>query len=228
MQICIECITFTSLTSLPDDLLAKLNACLSRASRRHTLGPFTGQLKSIIIPSANRSQYCLTFDVLLTTKLWSTVGPRRFFFSAACLVEMGFGQITLKTDCPLETRLLSWTLGSERLLVLSWMVLTIIVEFVYSVIFPFFTFSYTHKWKMKYCFWAKFSKWKFWWIYMFWAPLNPKIPFLNIWSACLRRVSVCYQHSWKTNWNRHSKFGLYILSRCYLKLFMKIGLIVLV
>ena len=43
--------------------------------------------------------------------------------------------------------------------------------------FGIFLLSLTYK-KRKYCFWVKFSKWRFWWIYTFWSLLNPKITFL--------------------------------------------------
>ena len=71
--------------------------------------------------------------------------------------------------------------------------------------------SLTYKYK-KYCFWVKFSNWKFWWIYTFWGLLNPKITFLtNGLSVCVcvyLCVKVCYQHNSKTNYSRNIKFGI--------------------
>ena len=74
---------------------------------------------------------------------------------------------------------------------------------------------------------VKFSKWRFWWIYTFRGPLNPKITFLAFGlcvcvSVCPRK---CNQHHSKTNYSRNIKFAILHLYyyRCYLKLFIKIG-----
>ena len=53
---------------------------------------------------------------------------------------------------------------------------------------PSFLLSLSYK-QRKYCFWVKFSKWRFWWIYTFWGPLITKITFLAF-GLCVC-VSVC-------------------------------------
>ena len=56
-----------------------------------------------------------------------------------------------------------------------------------------FILSYPGMVEREYCFCAKFSKLRFWWIYTFWGPLNPKITFLAI-GLCVCAyvcVSIC-------------------------------------
>ena len=57
-------------------------------------------------------------------------------------------------------------------------------------------------------FWVKFLKWRFWWIYTFWGPLNPKITFLANGLCVCVCVCVCYQHDSETNYSRNTKFGI--------------------
>ena len=75
-----------------------------------------------------------------------------------------------------------------------------------------------------------FSKWRFWWTYAFWSPLNPKIPFLAddlcacvflFMSFCLSVISITQKEIIVVVPNL--VFYIYIVCRCYLKLFMKIG-----
>ena len=50
---------------------------------------------------------------------------------------------------------------------------------------------------------ANFRNGDFWWIYMFWGPLNPKVSFLLI---GLFSVCVCSQHN--SNYRTNSKFDI--------------------
>ena len=77
-----------------------------------------------------------------------------------------------------------------------------------SLLIDSFLLSLTYKYR-KCCFFVKFSKWRFWWIYKFWSLLNPKITFLAF-GLC---VCVCYEHNSKTNKSRIFKFG--ILHLCH-------------
>ena len=42
----------------------------------------------------------------------------------------------------------------------------------------------TYKWR-KYYFWVKFSKRRFWWLYMFWGLSESKNYIFSVWSVCL-------------------------------------------
>ena len=90
--------------------------------------------------------------------------------------------------------------------------------------FPFFwllnfLLSLTYK-QRKYCFSVKFSKWRFWWIYTFWGPLNPKITFL-VFGLCLCLIGIIQKHISAEISNL--VFYICIMYRCYLKFFIKIG-----
>ena len=81
--------------------------------------------------------------------------------------------------------------------------LTLKIAFLKYILNFFLILFLTYKLR-KYCFGDKFSKWRFWWIYTFWEPLNPKITFLAF-GLC---VCVCYQHNSKTDCSRIFKFSI--------------------
>ena len=70
-------------------------------------------------------------------------------------------------------------------------------------IYEFFLFSFIHAWYRQYCFWMKFLKWIFWWIYTFWFPLNPKITFSMV-CPCMSVSNITE----KTNCSRNFKLSI--------------------
>ena len=77
-----------------------------------------------------------------------------------------------------------------------------------------------HVWQRKHSFGVKFWELRFWWIYTFWDLLNRKVSFLAV-GLCVC-ICMCYQHNLVAE-TLNLIFYIYIIYRCYLNLFVKIG-----
>ena len=117
------------------------------------------------------------------------------------------------------SKLVEWiVLASENLLKIR--TLTKIPSFyIKKTVRKTFLLSLTHLWWRKYCLGAKFSNWRFWWIYAFCGPLNSKIPFLTV-GLCAYFICISQKQSLEKTANL--VFYIFVTCRCYSKLFIMI------